>query len=52
MRTSLPEIWTAKAVGEKMGKTLVIITHDNRIAAMSKRRFSIVDGILTEEVLG
>lgn len=41
-----------KTVGEKMGKTLVIITHDNRIAAMSKRRFSIVDGILTEEVLG
>ena len=41
-----------KTVGEKMGKTLVIITHDNRIAAMSKRRVSIVDGILTEEVLG
>lgn len=39
-----------KAVHEKMKKTLVVITHDNRIAAMSERQFSIVDGILTEEV--
>ena len=37
-----------RAVHEKMGKTLVIITHDNRMARMADRRFSIVDGILTE----
>ena len=36
------------AIHEKMGKTLVIITHDNRKAGMADRRFSIVDGILTE----
>ena len=36
------------AIHEKMGKTLVIITHDNRMAQMADRRFSIVDGILTE----
>ena len=36
------------AIHEKMGKTLVIITHDNRMAGMADRRFSIVDGILTE----
>lgn len=39
-----------RTIREKMGKTLVVITHDSRIAAMSERRFSIVDGILTEEV--
>ncbi len=38
-----------KTIREKMGKTLVVITHDSRIAAMSERKFSIVDGILTEE---
>ncbi len=37
-----------RAIHEKMGKTLVIITHDNRMAEMADRRFSIVDGILTE----
>ena len=37
-----------RAVHEKMGKTLVIITHDNRVAGMADRRFSIVDGVLTE----
>ena len=36
------------AIHEKMGKTLVIITHDNRMAGMADRRLSIVDGILTE----
>ena len=36
------------AIHEKMGKTLVIITHDNRMAGMADRRFSIVDGVLTE----
>lgn len=37
-----------KAVHEKMGKTLVVITHDNRIAAMADRQLSIVDGTLSE----
>ena len=37
-----------RAIHEKMEKTLVIITHDNRMARMADRRFSIVDGILTE----
>lgn len=35
-------IWT------KMGKTLVIITHDSRIAHMADRQFIIVDGVLSE----
>ena len=33
---------------EKMNKTLVIITHDPRIAGMAERRFSIVDGNVSE----
>ncbi len=37
-----------RAIHEKMGKTLVVITHDNRVAGMADRRFSIVDGVLTE----
>ena len=37
-----------RAIHEKMEKTLVIITHDNRVAGMADRRFSIVDGMLTE----
>ncbi len=37
-----------RAIHEKMGKTLVIITHDNRVAGMAGRQFSIVDGVLTE----
>ena len=37
-----------RAVHDKMGKTLVIITHDNRVAGMAGRRLSIVDGVLTE----
>ena len=32
----------------KMNKTLVIITHDPHIAELADRRFTIVDGILTE----
>lgn len=37
-----------KAVGEDMGKALVVITHDSRVAAMARRRFTIVDGVLSE----
>lgn len=32
----------------QMNKTLVIITHDPRIAEMAERRFTIVDGTLSE----
>lgn len=37
-----------KNIQHKMGKTLVIITHDNRIAMMADRQFVIVDGVLSE----
>lgn len=35
-------------IREKLGKTLVIITHDSRIAKMADRQFSIIDGELAE----
>lgn len=35
-------------IWKKMGKTLVIITHDSRIAHMADRQFMIVDGVLSE----
>lgn len=35
-------------IREKLGKTLVIITHDSRIAKMADRRFTMIDGELTE----
>ena len=38
----LQNIW------RKMGKTLVVITHDSRIAKMAERQFVLVDGILSE----
>ena len=38
----LENIW------KKMGKALVVITHDNRIARMADRQFVIVDGVLSE----
>ena len=41
VREMLQNIW------KKLGKTLVIITHDNRVAQMAKRQFTIVDGILS-----
>ncbi len=37
-----------KNVQRKMDKTLVVITHDSRIAKMADRQFVIVDGILSE----
>jgi putative ABC transport system ATP-binding protein len=37
-----------KDIRIKMGKTLVIITHDSNIAGMAERQFVIVDGILRE----
>ena len=37
-----------KSIRDRMGKTLVIITHDNRIAAMADRRLTIMDGVLSE----
>ena len=35
-------------VWKKMGKVLVVITHDSRIARMADRQFQIVDGLLAE----
>ncbi len=35
-------------IHKKMGKTLVIITHDSNIAEMAERRFTMVDGELSE----
>lgn len=35
-------------IWRKMGKALVIITHDSRIARMADRQFVIVDGVLSE----
>ena len=37
-----------KNIWKKMGKTLVVITHDSRIAQMADRQFTIVDGTLSE----
>lgn len=37
-----------KSVWSKMGKALVIITHDSRIAEMATRQFVITDGVLSE----
>lgn len=36
------------SIWRKMGKALVIITHDNRIARMADKQFIIVDGVLSE----
>lgn len=35
-------------IREKLRKTLVIITHDPRVAQMAERRFTIIDGELSE----
>ena len=37
-----------QSIWKKMGKTLVVITHDSRIARMADRQFVIVDGVLSE----
>ena len=39
-----------EGIWRNMGKTLVVITHDSRIAQMAERRFVIMDGILQEGV--
>lgn len=36
-------------IRQKMKKTLVVITHDSRIAQMAERKFVIMDGVLSEE---
>ena len=41
-----------KTVGKELGKALVVITHDSRIAAMAERRLTIVDGVLSEVKAG
>lgn len=37
-----------KSIWKEMGKTLIVITHDSRIAQMADRQFTIVDGTLSE----
>ncbi len=37
-----------ESIQKELGKTLVIITHDNRIAGRADRQFMITDGILME----
>jgi len=37
-----------RAIRETLGKALVVITHDSRIAQMADRQFTIVDGTLSE----
>lgn len=37
-----------KNIRSKMGKAIVIITHDSRIAEMATRQFVITDGVLSE----
>ena len=39
---------TLKNIRKEFGKALVIITHDDRIARMAERRFTMVDGVLSE----
>ena len=41
-----------KGIRDRMGKTLVIITHDNRIAAAADRQLTIMDGVLSEVEAG
>ena len=41
-----------KGIRERMGKTLVIITHDNRIAAAAERQLTIMDGVVSEVAAG
>ena len=41
-----------KSIRDRMGKTLVIITHDNRIAAAADRQLTIMDGVLSEVEAG
>ena len=37
------------SIRQQMGMTLVVITHDRRIAAAADRRLTIMDGVLSEE---
>ena len=41
-----------KQVGKELGKALVVITHDSRVAGMAARRLVMVDGVLTEVTAG
>ena len=38
-----------EGIRNKFGKTLVVITHDSRIACKAQRRFVMTDGVVTEE---
>ena len=37
-----------QGIWKELGKTLVIITHDSRVACLAKKQFTIIDGILSE----
>lgn len=37
-----------KSIWQQMGKTIIVITHDNRIANMAERKFVMFDGCLSE----
>ncbi len=39
-------------IWKKTGRTLVVITHDSRVAKMADRQFVIVDGVLSEVTAG
>ena len=41
-------LWIMENIWRSMEKTLVIITHDNRIAAAADRQLTIMDGVLSE----
>ncbi|HHW00968.1 MAG TPA: ABC transporter ATP-binding protein [Clostridiaceae bacterium] len=41
-----------KSIWKELGKALVIITHDSRVAQMAERRFTIADGVLSEVTAG
>lgn len=41
-----------QSIWKELGKTLVVITHDRRIAEMAERQFVIADGVLSEVTAG
>lgn len=43
------QVMTVLADLNTAGTTVVIITHDPRIAAAGRRRLSVLDGVLTEQ---
>jgi putative ABC transport system ATP-binding protein len=50
-QTGKEVIHLLKNINQKMGRTLVMVTHDTSIAQMAARQFRIVDGVLSEVVV-